>query len=154
MADFQFNIAKGKTNAFTDRVANNDPATAQYVLVLFQAIEADALLQDRDDLATIIAQAGNTECDFTNYARQVYTDSDLAAAAVDDANDNQATSLPTRSIANAGGALNNNGAKAILCYDATQGGDATLIPVLAWDAAFVTNGQALNIPAAEVFEAS
>lgn len=153
MADILPNIARGRNNELCRRVVNNDPATSQLVLVILQAAEADAVLQDYDDLAALLAAAGNTECNFTNYARQTYTDSDLAAPVVDDVNNDQAFSLPARTITSAGGAANNTGAKAVLCFDRDQSGDASLVPMCIFDASFTTNGQDLNIPAAEIFQA-
>lgn len=153
MADIILNIAKGRNNELCRRVVSNDPATCQLVLVLLQAVESDALLLDRDDLATILAQAANTECDFTNYSRVVYTDADLVTPTVDDGSDRQSFILPAKSITAAGGANDNVGAKAILCFDRDQSGDASLVPMCAYDATFTTNGQDLNIPQATVYQA-
>lgn len=156
MADVVFNIAKGRVNEYYDRVANNDPANSAIVVVLLKAAEADATLIDYDDLSTLLAAGGNTECDFTNYARQVYTDADITAPSPDDSADDQEASITQKTISNAGGTTDNTLAKAIICYDSdtTSGTDANLIPLTAHDASETTNGQDLVIAAGIVFRAS
>jgi len=111
-----FNIAKGRVNAYFDRVANNDPANSAIVLVLLQAAETDAVLQDYADLASLLAAAGNTEANFTNYTRKVLTDADISAPTVDNANDTQSVTIPSQTWANAGGTTDNTIVKAVLCY--------------------------------------
>lgn len=155
MADITLNISKGRSVELYRRVNLNDPASSQLVLVLLQTVEADSTLIDYDTLGDLLGAAGNVECDFTNYARVTYSDSDLAATNPDDANDRYEFSLPVKSIANAGGATNNTIVKSILCYDGPGTNvDANLVPMKAFDANETTNGQTLNIPAAVVSRAS
>jgi len=147
MADQVFNIAKGKVNGYVDRVANNDPTNSAIVLVLLKAAEADATLIDYDDLSTLLAAAGNTEADFTNYARIVLTDADLTAPTPDDANDEQNADFPDQTIISAGGTTDNTLVKCIVCYDpdTTGGTDADLVPLTHQDYAVTTNGNNLNV---------
>ena len=84
MADGVFNIAKGKVNEYVDRVDGNDPTNSALVLVVLEANQADATLEDYDNLSLLLANAGNTESAATNYARPVLTDTDISASAVDD----------------------------------------------------------------------
>ena len=77
MADGAFNVAKGRAVEFYYRVKSNDPVNAAFVFLLLKAADADAVLGDYDDLAVLLGAAGNTEADFTNYARKTLTDSDL-----------------------------------------------------------------------------
>ena len=47
--------------------------------MLLKAAEADGVLEDYDDLGALLGAAGNTEADFTSYARKTLTDAELAA---------------------------------------------------------------------------
>ena len=73
MGDLAFNVAKGRVVEFYNRVETNDPNNSAFIVVLLKAVEADAVLQDYDDLGALLGAAGNTEADFTNYARKVVT---------------------------------------------------------------------------------
>lgn len=146
MGDIVFNIAKGRHVELVNRVKNNDPANSALVVVLLQAAEADATLLDYDDLQTLLAAAGNTEANFTNYARKVLTDAELPAQSPDDVNDRYDAGAPASvTWTAAGGASNNTLVKAIVCYDAdtTGGTDANLVPVYCYDYAPTTNGNDL-----------
>jgi len=155
MADIIFNIAKGRLAAYVDRVVANDPANSAITVVILKTAAADAVLQDLDTLAAILAGA-SVEADFTNYARKQLTDADLAAPAVDDGNDRVDISIPQITFAAAGGAVNNTTAKLLLCYDpdTTGGTDADLVPLAAYDYVETTSGSDLVINAGVVARAS
>ena len=143
MADQIMNIAKGRTVEFYNRVNSNDPAGSAFIVVLLKASEADAVLIDYDDLGALLLAAGNTEADFTNYARKTLTDIELAALpAPDDVNDRFDIDLPDQTWTAAGGALNNTLVKMLVCYDAdtATGVDANIIPVAHYDFATTTDG--------------
>ena len=86
MADFVFNVSKGKAREYHDRVANNDPANAALILVAIDTSTADSVLEDLDDLAAVLADGGTAEVTNTNYARKVLTDADITVSAQDDGN--------------------------------------------------------------------
>jgi len=142
MGDIILNIAKGRINEYFSRVANNDPANSAIIVVLLQAAEADAVLIDYDDLATLLAAAGNTEATFTNYARKTLTDADITDPTPDDTNNWQSADMPDQTWTSAGGATNNTLAKLILCYDSdtTGGTDSNIIPFAAHDFVITTDG--------------
>lgn len=146
MADGVFNIAKGKVNAYQERVANNDPANSAIVIILLKVVEADATLKAYDTLAAILA-AVNTEADFTNYNRIVLTDADLSAPIPDDVNNWQNADIPDQVYVSAGGAVDNSLVKVIVCYDpdSTGGTDADLIPLTYHDYVVTTSGVDLNL---------
>ena len=154
MADIVFNVAKGRVNAYTERVANNDPANSAFVAVLLKAVEADAALMDYATLGALLAAGGgtaNVEADFTNYERKVLSDADISAPTVDNAADEQWSDIPDLLYTAAGGATNNTLVKAVICYDpdSTGGTDADLIPMTAHDVSATTDGNdlTLTIPA-------
>ncbi len=143
MADGVMNIAKGRVVEWYNRVENNDPANAAFIVVLLKANEADGTLEDYDDLSTLLGAAGNTEADFTNYARKTVTDSELAALpAPDDTNNRFDIDMPDQTWSSAGGASNNTLTKLIICYDSdtTGGTDSNIIPVAHYDFSITTNG--------------
>lgn len=157
MADGVFNIAKGRVNEYVNRVDSNDPTNSALVVVLLQVAEADATLEDYDDLGALLA-GSNTEATFTNYARKVLTDTDVTAPTPDDTNNRQDADIPDQTWTSAGGATNNTLVKMLVCYDSdtTAGTDANIIPLTYHDFAITTNGNDLSalINAAGFYRAS
>lgn len=147
MVDGVFNVAKGRVNALVQRVVDNDPVESEILVVLLQAAEADATLVDRATLSALLAEAGNTEATFTNYARIGYTDTDLVAPTVDNTNDWQQADIPDPQYSNAGGAVNNALVKMLVCYDpdGTGGTDADIIPLTHQDITITTDGNAMRL---------
>ena len=142
MASGVFNVAKGRNNELVRRVDGNDPANSALIVVLFKLIVADGTLEDFDDLGAIIADAGNTEADFTNYARKVLTDADVSAPTVDDTSNHQQSQIPNQTHTNAGGTLDNDLVKMLICYDSdtTSGTDSGIIPMTYHDLVHTTDG--------------
>jgi hypothetical protein len=135
MADFVFNIAKGRVVEYYNRVKANDPSPSALVIVVLatSGLESDATLKDKDDLAAVVSGATN-EVTNTGYARKVLTDSDLAALpAPDDANDRYDIDIAdqTWTAVSAG----DGWSKLLICYDANTGAgtDADIIPLCAYD---------------------
>lgn len=153
MANFTFNIAKGRVVEFYNRVKANDPANSALILVPIQTtgIETQAVLQDKDDLAAVLA--GTTDEQVT-MGRKVLTDVELAALpAPDDTNDRFDLSLPTTVYA---GATGNGISQFVVCYDAdtTSGTDANIIPLTAFDFVQVPNGSDIQLTGAVFYRAS
>ena len=155
MASITFNAALGRTNELVRRVVENDPANSALIVVLLKVTESDVLLKDYDDLGALIAGA-NTEADFTNYARVVLTDADLATPVPDDGSDFMESLLTLITYVAAGGALNNSLVKAIICYDSDTGAgtDANIIPLTAHDMSLTTDGNNFRVEAGAFFRAS
>ncbi len=144
MADGVFNIAKGRVVEYYNRVKSNDPAASTLVVLLFEGTLTDALLKDMDDIAEIEASA-LVECVFTNYARKVLTDSDLAALpAPDDSNDRYDVDIPDQTWTSAGNGDNDNIKRLIIAYDETAGIDALIIPLCFYDFVVATDGSNLT----------
>src|SRR5215470_20031565 len=98
MADFVFNIAKGRVGQVYNTVqAGTSPASALVIVaVKATGLEADSVLQDYDDLGTLLA-AANDEATNTGYARKSITNSSgqaTFAASVDDTNNWVLLKLP------------------------------------------------------------
>lgn len=147
MANGVFNIARGRIKELYNRVESNDPSTSALVIVLLKANETEADLVDHDDLSALLGAAGNTEADFTNYARKVLTDTELAALpAPDDTNDRADLDIPDQSWASAGGTLDNSLTKFLVCYDPNTGGgtDSEIVPLTHHDFVRTTDGGTLD----------
>jgi len=134
MANFTFNIAKGREVELYSRVDSNDPANSALILVVLAAagLEADAVLQDKDDLAAVVSGTTN-EVTNTGYARKTLTDADLSAYTVDDTNDWIKLSFATQTFTSI--SAGDSWRKLLVCYDSdtAAGTDANIIPVTAHD---------------------
>jgi hypothetical protein len=154
MADFVFNIAKGRVAEFYNRVDSNDPANSALVLVVAQAGSTDATLKDVDTLAA--ALAATAEVTNSGYARKVLTDTDLAAFAADDANDRVDLDFADQTWTAV--AAGTDWARIFVCYDSdtTAGTDANIIPLTSHDFAVTPDGSDIvaQVAAAGFFRAS
>lgn len=143
MGDGVFNIAKGRVVEYYNRVENNDPANSALIVVLAEGAITDATLEDLDTLAAVTGDAGFTEATFTNYARKVLTDADLAALpSPDDTNNRYEVDVPDQVWSSAGGASNDTLTRLIICYDSdtTGGTDTNIVPLTFHDFSITTNG--------------
>lgn len=129
MADFIFNIAKGRFARYCDLPEAND--AVGMLLLVASGLEADATLIDYDTVAAILA-AANDEATFTGYARMTLAS---VAVTVDDTNNRvDVDATDPSAITNSSGGSVAVG-KAIIYYDAdtTGGTDANLIPMVGLD---------------------
>lgn len=140
MADFIFNISKGRAAEFYNRVKSNDPTNSALIIVAIDAAgDTDATMKDRADLAALL---GGTSNEVTNsgYARKTLTDADLAAFATDNTNDRTDLDIPdqTWSAVAAGSAWTD----LIICYDpdTTGGTDSAIIPISCHDFPITPDG--------------
>lgn len=156
MANFVFNIAKGRVGELFNRVDGNDPANSAIIVVPLSASGTEAQGQDLDDLAAVEADANFAERTTGGWVRKTLTDADLAAAdsAVDDTNNRW--NVRTPQITFTAPASGNNTTGVLYCYDAdtTAGTDANIIPLLHLDMAVTTDGNDVVINAGDIFRAS
>lgn len=131
MADFIFNIAKGKIAYYASLPAANDALVV--VPIETTGIETDAVLKDYDNLSVLLAAASNEQ---TTMGRKVLTS---VTVTVDDTNDwvdiDAADPTWTAATGNAVSAL-------VVCYDpdTTSGTDADLVPLSKHDFVVTPNG--------------
>jgi hypothetical protein len=157
VADFVFNIAKGRVGELYNRVDTNDGAnSALLVVVLATAnLEGDATLKDYDTLSDILA-AANDEVTNTNYARKTLTDADLGAISVDDTNDRFDYDISDQTWTSV--AAGDGWSKLLICYDpdTTGGTDTTVVPLTAHDFVVTPNGSNITaqVNASGFFRAS
>lgn len=141
MANFVFNIAKGRVAELFNRVDQNDPANSAIIVVAINAGGAtDATMQDYDTLALLLADAQVDEVTNSGYARKVLTDTDIASLSPDDSGNLMQVTIAdqTWSSVAAGTAWTD----LIICYDndTTAGTDANIIPLTCHDFAVTPNG--------------
>jgi hypothetical protein len=140
MANGVFNIARGKLAYYYYAVENSlvvtaagtpaltSTANAVFTIVLLETtgIEADDVLNNYDDLLTLLAGTSNEQ---TNQARKTLSDTDLAAVpAPDDTNNRIDLDIPDITwTALAGNAIS----KLLVCFDpdSTAGTDSSIIPL-------------------------
>jgi hypothetical protein len=124
MADIIFNIAKGKEQYYASLPATNDALIA--VPIETAGLEADATLQDYDNLNALLAASNNEQ---TTMGRKTLAS---VTSTVDDTNNRVDADCAditwTAATGNAVSAL-------IVCYDpdTTGGTDADLIPIAKYD---------------------
>lgn len=135
MANFVFNIAKGKVAHYATLPAANDAL----ILVPLETtgLEADATLKDYDTLSALLAGSSNEQ---TTMGRK--TISAGVTVTPDDTNDRQDADFGDQTYTAATG---NPISKFVVCYDpdTTGGTDADLIPLTAHD--FVATPDGLDI---------
>ncbi len=157
MADFVFNIAKGRVVEFVNRVDSNDPTNSVLVIAVLatSGLETDAVLKDKADLAAVVSGATN-EVTNSGYARKVLTDSDVATIAVDNTNDRFDVDIPDQTWTAV--AAGDGWSKLLVCYDSdsTGGADSAIIPLTSHDFAVTPDGSDITaqIAAAGFFRAS
>lgn len=140
MANFVFNIAKGRVAELYNRVDLNDPANAVLVVSIFNSTETDAAMLDVDTIAALEALALAAEVANAGYVRKVLTDADLVAFAPDDTNDRVDLDIPdqTWTAVAAGTAWTD----LVIAYDSdsTVGTDAAIVPCTLHDFIVTPNG--------------
>ena len=157
MANFVFNIAKGRVAELFNRVDQNDPTNSAIVIVAINATATDATMKDYDTLALLLADANVDEATNSGYARKVLVDSDIAALSPDDSGDLMQVTVADQTwtaVAATGGAWTD----LVICYDGdtTGGTDANIIPLTCHDFAVTPNGGDItaDVGASGVYQAS
>lgn len=154
MADFVFNVAKGKVAQYCTNVDTSSPANSRLKLIPIEStsIEADSTMKDYDDLASLLAGTSNEQ---TTMGRKTLTSTDVTIT-VDDTNDRVDIDISDITWTAAGG---NAISKLVIVYcpdGVTPGADSTFIPLTAHDFSVTPDGSDVTaqIAAAGFFRAS
>lgn len=141
---FNISLARGQEYAIRARDGTIDTAPA-LVVVLLKAAEADDTLRDYDDLGAALGVAGNTEADFTNYARRESTTTDVTVT-IDDTNNDMTIDIPDETWTSAGGTTDNTLVKLLIVYDPDTGvaDDAVMPGITQHDFSVTTDGSDLT----------
>lgn len=155
MADFVFNIAKGRVVELYNRAENNDPTNSALILVPLSASGTEAQGQDLDDLAAVEADANFAEITTNNWSRKTLESTQLASLpAPDDTNNRYDVSVPsvTWTAPSAGG----NTTGLLVCYDSdtTAGTDSAIIPCTHHTFAVTADGNDVVLNSGVFFRAS
>lgn len=137
MADFVFNVAKGRVHQLAKNVKDGAPANSRLIAVPLEAtgLEADAALKDHDTLQALLAGSSNEQA---TMGRKTVAAADLTIT-VDDTNERVDIDMSdlvwTAATGNAVGAV-------VICYDPdnTAGTDADLIPLTKHDFSVTPDG--------------
>jgi len=145
MADFAFNIAKGRAVELYDRVDSNDPTNAGLTIVAIVTTAGDSTLIDLDTLALVLANGNTAEATNTNYARIDLDDSDLTAFAPDDANDRTDLDFADQTFSSI--SAGDNWTDILICYnpDITSDVDANIVPISQHDFAVTPDGSDITM---------
>jgi len=127
MADFVFNIAKGRVGQYVQNVKDGSPANSRLKVIPLETtgLEADATLKDYDELNALLAGTSNEQ---TTMGRKTVVAASITLT-VDDTNErldiDMADIVWTAATGNAISAL-----VVVYCPDGvTPGADATFIPL-------------------------
>jgi len=150
MANFVFNIAKGRAVELYNRVDINDPAAATIVVVPLETsgLEAQSALEDSLTLAEVLDGATNEQ---TTMGRKTLTDADIAAFTNDTTNNRNDLDLPDQVwLAATGNAIS----ALVICYSPSAGADSTIIPLSHHDFVVTPDGSDITAQIAVFFRAS
>src|SRR5262245_26985197 len=155
MADFVFNVAKGRVAELYNRVDSNDPSASTLVILVLatSGVETDAVLKDKDDVAALVSGATN-EVTNTGYARKTLGDSDISAFAPDDTNDRVDLDIPDQTWT--GVASGDGWNDLVIAYSPSAGADPTIVPLTLHDFVVTPDGSDITaqVNAAGFFRAS
>lgn len=156
MADFVFNIAKGRVTQWYDNIDGNNPANSAFILAAFAASDTDATIRDVDTLAAVEALASTAEATNSGYARKVLTDADLVAWAPDDTNDRVDLDIPDQTWTAVAAGTNWTDLGVFYDGDTTAGTDANIVPATWHDFVVTPSGADIvaQINAAGFFRAA
>lgn len=154
MANYVFNIGKGRVVEYYNRVENNDPSTSALILIPLSAQGSEAEAQDYD---TVTAVLGGTSDEQTGggWVRKTLTDSELAALpAPDDGNNRYAVAVP--SVTWTAPTAGSDTTGLLIAYDDNTGSgtDANLIPLTSHTFTVTADGNDVVLNVGDFFRAS
>lgn len=142
MADFVFNIAKGRVIEFYNRVENNDPASSALMVYVFNyGAATDDTVKEYDNIAAIESDPNAAEVTNSNYAPKTLTDTELAALPTpDDVNNWYQVDIPDQTWSAVG--AGDNWTDLVIGYDndTGTGTDANIIPCTSHDFVVTPDG--------------
>jgi hypothetical protein len=155
VANFVFNISKGRVVEFYNRAENNDPTNSALIAVPLSASGTEAQGQDLDDLAAVEADANFAERTSGSWVRKTWESAQLASLpAPDDGNNRYDVSVPSTTWTTP--AAGNTTTGLLICYDSdtTAGTDSAILPCTHHDFAVTTDGNDVILNAGVFFRAS
>lgn len=125
MADFVFNISKGRVAEMVNRVKSNDPSTARLVVMVLEAsgLEALAALEDSVSFAEVLDGTTNEQ---TTMGRKYFTDADAIASTPNYGSNFLESDMPDITWT---GATGNGVGALVVGYDPNNSADSAIIPL-------------------------
>jgi hypothetical protein len=154
VANFVYNIAKGRVVEYYNRAENNDPTNSAIILVPLSASGTEAEGQDYDDLTAVLGGTANEQTG-GGWVRKTLESVQLAALpAPDDTNNRYDVSVPAVTWTTPAGGNNTTGL--LICYDSdtTAGTDANIIPLTHHDFVVTADGNDVVLNVGVFFRAS
>lgn len=141
MADFVYNIAKGKIAEYAERVNANDPTNAALIIIPINSTEADATLQDLNDFQAIKDNANTSEV--TGFRKTIDQAGGITIT-VDDTDNEVEVDMPDQTWTAVTGTAWTD---LVICYDSdtTGGTDSNLIPLVQLDFALTPDGSDVTV---------
>lgn len=155
MANFAFNIGKGRAVELYNRVELNDPGASALILIPLSQSGTEAQGQDIDDMAALEADANFAERTSGGWVRKTLTDAELAAfPAPDDGNNRYDISVPQTTWTTPSAGNNTTGLVVVYDADTAAGSDSNLLLVSHHDFAVTTDGNDVILNASVFYRAS
>lgn len=155
MANYVFNIAKGRVAEYYNRVKSNDPAASAIILIPVSASGTQANMIDFASLDVALVSGTNhaTEAG-ASWGRKTLDDTLLGALTVDNVNDRMPASVPAVTWTAPTTGQNTTGL--LIAYDADTGAgtDANIIPLVHCDFVVTADGNNVVLNAGDFYRAS
>jgi hypothetical protein len=144
MADFQFNIAKGRIVEFATRINANDPVNSVFQVSLWNyGAATDDTIGDLDTVALVESNANAAELTSgtnANYARKTLDNTGGITITVDDTNNRTDVDFPDLTWAALGAGTAITDLMVQYDSDSTAGTDANQVPCTSHDFAVTPDG--------------
>ena len=157
MANFVFTESCGHVSEMASRVIANDPAGAQFeVLLLVAPSGVDATIRDYDDVAAVLGDVNVAESIATDYVRKNMTDAvDAPTRTVDDTNDRIDIDSPDITWTGLGNGVNSSLTDLMIAFDETgTDTDANMAPCTWHDFVVTTDNSDVTAQIANFFRAT
>lgn len=153
MANYVFNIAKGRVVEYYNRVESQDPAGACLTLVPLSASGSEAEAQDYDSLSAVLGGTAN-EQSTGGWIRKELTNTQLATLPAPNDTDNR-YDVQVPSVTWTGPTAGNNTTGLLICYDPTgASADTAIIPLTHHDFVVTADGNDVVLNVGDFFRAS
>lgn len=154
MANYVFNIAKGRGVEFYNRAENNDPTNSALIAVPLSASGTEAQGQDLDDLNAVLGDANFTEQTGSNWARKTWESAELATNSPNDTDNRYDVAVPESTWSSVAAANDTTGLLITYDSDTGAGTDANIIPITHHDFVVETDGNDVVLQAGDFLRCS
>ncbi len=153
MANYTFNIAKGRVATFHDNVNDNSPANSAIILIPLSAQGTEAEAQDYDTVTAVLGGTSDEQLG-GGWVRKAITDANIVASVLNDTNNRR--DLALEAVVWTAPATGNDTVALLFAYDpdTTGGTDADLIPISSHTFTITANGTNVTLNAGNYMQSS